>query len=379
MGAGLYLHIPFCLRRCPYCAFFSTVCEGEVPSEYADALIREMRMRKGEKEWPEMDTVYLGGGTPSLLSPRDLTRILQAVRDTFSVSDGAEITLEGNPGTVDGDKLAAFIKAGVNRLSLGVQSFRDDTLNVLGRIHTAEHAVKAFQVARAAGFDNLSLDLMFGVPGETTEHWLETLRLALELKPEHLSLYALTVEEGTALKSAVFRGDIEIPSEDEQAEQCRMSSDLLREAGFIHYEVSNYCLPKKRSRHNWGCWTGKPYWGLGASAHSFDRRKRSWNVSDLADYTDRVLSGEDPTEGEEILGESTGRFERICLGLRTEKGVYLTQRERDYLLSSPQAKQWIEAAFVKATASGIALTEEGFLRADALSVEVAEVFQGIVS
>jgi len=372
-GTGLYIHIPFCVQRCPYCAFFSTVRGSADRAGYVEAVIREMERRAQEKTWGPVSTVYLGGGTPSLLSSHQVGRLLQAARDVLGVRKGAEITLEANPGTMDAMALAGYREAGIDRLSLGAQSFHEDTLKTLGRIHTARQARDSFKDARRAGFENISVDLILGVPREESRSWKETIEIAIHLAPEHLSVYALTVEQGTRWEEEVLSGKRERQSEEEQACLWRQGAQVLLGAGYLHYEVSNYSLPGRQSRHNQGYWTGNPYLGVGASAHRFDGRERAWNVSDLDDYMGQVQQGEDPTEDRERLDDSTLEFERLFLGLRTSTGISLSKEQRVRFKASDPGQALLKEGFLEETMVGVAPTEEGLLRADAMALEVAEV------
>ncbi len=320
---GLYIHLPFCRRRCAYCDFCSYVGrEDEIPA-YVTALCRELC----ERARPDrvVDTVYLGGGTPSLLPTAELARLLDAVGAHCRLASGAEITCEANPGTADYEKFSLLKAAGVNRLSLGVQSLSDRALRALGRIHTAKEAVAAYDSARRAGFRNLSLDLMTGLPGETPAELLETLRGVLALAPEHISAYSLILEEGTPLAASPLRH--EIPDDDAAADAMEMTAAVLEGAGSRRYEISNYAREGYESRHNLRYWRGGEYLGLGVGAYSYLDGVRFGAPRDL----DAYLSGKPlPTVDRETLSRDDLERERVLLSLRLAEGIDLAAYRRDF-------------------------------------------------
>ncbi len=316
---SIYIHIPFCRRRCGYCSFVSSAGrEKDIPA-YVGALVAEIGLRR--RLDMVVRTIYLGGGTPSLLEPSQIEDILEAIRDNYAVRYDAEITLEANPGTVDGDYLRDVRLAGVNRLSLGVQSLDDDELAMLGRLHNASEARQAVSWARAAGFDNLSLDFIYGVPGRSVEKWREMLGEITGMGAEHLSLYALTLEEGTAMAEAVARGEIAAPDPDAAAQEYEMAGEALEGAGYRQYEISNWARPGFESRHNMAYWTGEPYLGLGCGAHSFIDGERRANTGDLDGYMRALGEGHLPEQTAEKLDERTALGEAMMLGLRLNRGV----------------------------------------------------------
>ncbi len=323
---AIYVHIPFCVRRCPYCDFNTYAGLERLQEPYVEALIREVQAYGQKLERPPVPTVFFGGGTPTTLTGDQLHRVLDAVREAFDVLPDAEITSEANPGTVDSARFREMRDAGFNRLSLGVQSFHDDELRFLGRIHSAAEAVEAYRKARDAGFENVNLDLMFGLPGQPLDSWRRTLEKALELRPEHLSLYALTVEEGTPLARWVAEGRVPPPDEDATADMYDLACDLLAETGYRHYEISNWALddPTRdwRCRHNLTYWRYERYLGFGAGAHSFDGHRRWWNVSGVAEYIGKIENGETPVESSEAPDERLAMGEMMMVGLRLlEEGV----------------------------------------------------------
>jgi oxygen-independent coproporphyrinogen-3 oxidase len=310
---GVYIHIPFCQVRCSYCDFNTYAGLGKLIDDYIAALCNEIEGVQGYSA----ATIYFGGGTPSLLSETHLHRVLVACRASFDVSADAEITLEANPGTVTADSLRAMRKLGVNRLSLGAQSLDDDMLHLLDRLHNAQQAREALALARRAGFDNVSLDFMYGLPGQTLDHWRRTLDQAIALQPEHLSLYALTLEEHTPMFQRVASGDVRLPDDDTVADMYTLAEDALDAAGYLHYEISNWSSSVERmSRHNSLYWRRRPYRGFGAGAHSFDGDRRFANVLHPRDYIERMRTTGSALGESETLTPQMARAETMFLGLR---------------------------------------------------------------
>ena len=326
--AGIYLHIPFCARKCGYCDFYSVTDTGRQDA-FQRALTAEIR-RRAHSNWL-VDSIYFGGGTPSLLAPVFFKRLLEILKRAFRIQDGVEITLEANPGTVDFERLAAYRASGINRLNLGVQSFDDAGLRFLGRGHSAAEARAALAAARRAGFDNLGLDLIYGLPDQTLDAWQADLNQALAERPEHLACYALTYAPGTPLMQDHRNGGHERASEDQIAALFDATSQVLCAAGFEHYEISNFAAaPQWRSRHNTKYWTRAPFLGFGPSAHSFDAPRRSWNVADLETYIDRLDRGRLAEEGREVLDKAQEMTETVFLGLRTAAGIDLAAFARRF-------------------------------------------------
>jgi oxygen-independent coproporphyrinogen-3 oxidase len=322
--AGLYLHIPFCTARCPYCDFISTTDLDLLP-DFLVALEREIKLRATDTF--SFDTLYLGGGTPSLLRGEEVARLLGVLRDHFRVLSDTEITLEGNPGSLTPARLTAYLQAGVNRLNIGVQSFQDDHLRLLGRRHSAVQARSAIQEARSAGFTNIGLDLIYGLPGQTAEVWKRDLDLAVAAAPEHLSCYLLTFETGTRFDIRRRKGELKPQEDAAQAELFQLTRDHLDGAGYAAYEISNFARrtspggPDLRSRHNRKYWNHAPYLGLGPAAHSYRHPTRSWNEKGLRRYLKRLAAGELPVADSEILTPTQERMEVIMLALRQAGGL----------------------------------------------------------
>ena len=347
---GLYIHVPFCQRRCGYCDFFSTEGKQKLLPGYLRALIREVRSVGAAGERPRVGSAYFGGGTPSLIDPDRMAMLLQEIRRAFRLSPDAEISMEANPGTVDSSRLARYRAAGINRLSLGVQSADDDELQMLGRIHTYPEAEQAYRDARRAGFANVSLDLIYGLPGQTVATWERTLERALSLAPEHLSLYGLTLERGTSLARLVRRGTLPAPEEDAAADMYELAEEQLAAAGYRHYEISNWAkdgesgieaaskgssgmepmrFPKFACRHNLRYWLNLPYLGLGAGAHGCAAERRYHNVCSVEKYVEKMrneVTRRFPLSPAATLSRMRTREEEMretmWLGLRlTEAGV----------------------------------------------------------
>jgi oxygen-independent coproporphyrinogen-3 oxidase len=315
---AIYIHVPFCRRKCGYCSFVSCAGrEGEIPA-YVAALRREMAARARGETVP---SVFFGGGTPSLLSVSQVGDILMTVREHFNLAKDAEVTLEANPGTVGETYLSGLRRIGINRLSLGVQRFDDGELARLGRIHTGEEAREAFATARRAGFDNINLDLIYGLPGDDREAWRRSLEAAVEIEPEHLSLYALTLEPETPLALAIADGEVAAPDPDTAADQYELAEDILDAAGYGHYEISNWARLGRECRHNLVYWDNEPYLGFGAAAHSSEDGRRYANTNDLDDYL--AAGGLPPLSLDETLDEATRRAETVILRLRQGAGIDL--------------------------------------------------------
>jgi oxygen-independent coproporphyrinogen-3 oxidase len=324
MTLSLYIHIPFCLSKCLYCDFASVPLAGDDLSSYVEGVCTEMALRRNSLEGPAAATLYLGGGTPSLLSPHLVERLLDAARSQYALSSDAEVTLEANPGTVDESRLAAYRRAGVNRLSLGLQSFDDQQLVFLGRVHTADEARSAFAAARRAGFDNIGVDLIHSLPGQSSHDWRQELEEAVALGPEHISAYALTLEEGTPLADAHERQEFSLLENDTAGSLYTLTAEVLTAAGYEQYEIANFARTGRRSRHNQAYWHWTPYLGFGAAAHSFSpipHPGRRWqNPSDSADYLVMMEKKELPDTGITPLTEKEAMSEWLFLALRTTDG-----------------------------------------------------------
>lgn len=318
--AGIYVHIPFCKSRCIYCDFFSTTQLGE-RDKYVDVIKRELEQRKGYLgENTRIDTIYFGGGTPSMLSAEQLCSILDHIRSIYNMAPEAEITAEGNPDDLSVEFLQKIRMGGFNRLSMGIQTFNNERLKFICRRHTADVAMNAVSNARTAGFSNISIDLMYGFPNESLADWIEDIEKALTLSPQHISAYSLMYEEGTRLYDMLTKGLVEEADEDLSLKMYETLINSLEKAGYTQYEISNFCQPDFHSRHNSSYWDGTPYLGIGAAAHSYDGKSRQWNTASLKNYMDGIANNE-PIFEKESLTEEQLYNERIMTGLRTSKGV----------------------------------------------------------
>lgn len=325
---GIYVHIPYCISKCPYCNFSSVAVCPPPEKRYSDSVLNELDyyLKTGSSGGSKLETIYIGGGTPSIFSPQEIERLVSTIKGRFIPSeDDIEVTLEVNPDTVDSGKLAAYGRGGVTRLSIGVQSFSDFELKSIGRTHSARRALDAFNEAREAGFSNIGIDLIFGLPGQRVEGWERTLQKAIGLKPEHISVYGLTIEEGTPFYRRFMRR-AGLPSEEAEATMYERAICLLKDAGYLHYEISNFALPGKTSVHNSRYWADKDYLGLGASAHSYISRpgwgRRWWNAPDPQEYMRAIENAGTARVGEEELCREEAMTEAMMLGLRRlDKGI----------------------------------------------------------
>ncbi len=372
---GVYVHIPFCVAKCNYCTFNSYSGLHHLHRGYTDALIREIELWASNRPPVQASSVYLGGGTPSSLSVDLLGTIIGVCRDSLNPAPDAEISIEANPGTVSATSLSTVRAQGVNRLSLGAQSFDDSVLRLLGRIHTAADAKRAYHLARQAGWDNVNLDLIYGIPRQTLEGWKADLSEAIELHPEHLSLYCLTVEEGTPLAESISRGELPSPDPDLAADMYAYAEESLAGAGYEHYEISNWALAGRECHHNVTYWRNLPYVGFGAGAHSFYGRCRYYNTLSPQEYVQCVMEGREPQAGNERIDETAEKSETMILGLRMCEGVSFPDFEDRFGVSAirtygEQIRVLIDLGLLDATASGIRLTAEGRL----LGNEVFERF-----
>jgi len=333
--AGLYIHIPFCDIKCGYCDFYTvTKCSPQIPS-YLNALTKEIEIYSTDSvvKMLRFETIFLGGGTPSLLSAEQILSLLELIQTRFEFAKNPEVTLETNPNTVDLQKLEALLTSGVTRLSLGVQSFHPEELKFLDRDHSDKESVTAVQNARKAGFENISIDLIFGLPKQKLQFWKKNLEWAVGLDPDHISAYNLTYEEGTPLTTRLQRKEIKILPDETQKQMLLTAIDFLQAKGFEQYEISNYAKPGFESKHNRKYWNGCPYLGLGVSSHSFLNGRRFWNVRNMKAYIAQLTNEALPIEGEENLDGNQRALERVYLGLRQRHGIDLKSFEAEIGIS----------------------------------------------
>lgn len=374
--AGIYLHIPFCARRCLYCDFFSGT-DKKWEEKYVDALIGELELRRDYLGGERVETVYFGGGTPSQLPPEAFARIFEQLYRLYDLDEGAEITLEANPDDLSDAYVQALRCLPFNRLSMGVQSFKDDDLRFLNRRHTARQAREAVQRCQDAGFANISIDLMYGLPGQTVAEWEWSLEAAIALGVQHVSAYHLIYEEGTALHRLKEAGRIVPVSEETSVAMFSLLIDRLTAAGFVHYEISNFGREHFFSRHNSSYWIGRKYLGVGASAHSFDGVSRQWNVASLPGYLEGIGQGRPVVEVEQ-LDRNTRYNEFIITGLRTMWGVSLEAMEREfgrslYIYGMRQAKPYMERGLLEVRDGALRLTREGIFVSDGVMSDLLYV------
>jgi oxygen-independent coproporphyrinogen-3 oxidase len=367
--AGIYIHIPFCKRRCIYCDFFSTT-QSEKKAEYVHALVRELEIRKDYLDNEEIETIYLGGGTPSQLSQEELEEIFAHIYKVYKVTPDAEITLEANPDDLTPEYVAMLRTLPFNRISMGIQTFQEETLKLLHRRHTAQQAIEAFKRCREAGFQNISIDLMYGLPGETLDTWEQDLQQAIALHPEHISAYHLIYEEGTTLWNLREQNKVEEAEEELSLTLFKTLIERLTKAGYQHYEISNFCLPGLHSRHNSSYWTGKKYLGCGPSAHSFDGTSRQWNVSSLDKYLEGIRTGQLDFEIED-LDLYTRYNDFVITSIRTCWGMPLSQLRTNYgetlyNYCLRMAKPHIQQGVLEIKEDTLKLTSEGIFISDGI-------------
>lgn len=368
---GLYIHIPFCRTKCPYCDFYSVTATGLVETFLA-ALSKEMGLYRGV--YAKFDTIYLGGGTPSLLYPHQIEALIDRIRTCFALLPDPEVTLEMNPADWSRDDLRLAREAGVNRLSVGVQSFNDAELDFLGRRHTAAQAAATLENARNAGFDNISVDLMYSLPGQDWTDWQHSLERALEFSPPHLSCYELELKGGTPLGRRADRGEVMTPGEDSLRDFFIRTSEFLENSGYVHYEISNFAAGMDRaSRHNQKYWDHTGYLGLGPSAHSFNGSRRWWNHASIQGYLEDIDAGKAPVAGSEVLSADQLRMEAVFLALRTHNGIDVEEMRMKYgydLLKEKknELNQLIRAGLAEISGGHIRLTRNGMAVADSLTL-----------
>ncbi len=366
---GIYLHIPFCRQACHYCNFHFTTSLHQ-KNELVATLLKEIQIQKNFFLAETIGTVYFGGGTPSLLEIADCKLLIDAIRQNFNVPIDAEITLEANPDDINAAKLLGWKEAGINRLSVGIQSFFEEELKWMNRAHTAEQAKDSLQLAMAV-FDNITIDLIYGSPLLTDEMWLQNVQVAIQFGIPHLSCYALTVEEKTPLHKLIRLNKTKPVDSDKQASQFLLLMQWLRDAGYEHYEVSNFAKPGYRSRHNSSYWKGDKYLGIGPSAHSFNGCTRQWNISNNQRYISSIMTGVLPREIE-VLTEANQLNEYIMISLRTIEGMDLQVIEEKWgakksAMINKQLQSYLHKGLAKRNDTSIKLTDHGMLMADGIS------------
>ena len=365
--AGLYIHIPFCQSKCAYCNFYSVTSVNLIP-QFVAALIKEIKLH--QRQFDAFDTVYIGGGTPSLLSFGQLSEILAAINEFHKLDKEAEITMEVNPGDVSVEYFKLLISLGINRLNIGVQSFDDKILRFLGRRHNANEAHQAIMYARAAGFKNLGIDLIYGVYGQSINLWKKTLAEATTFRPEHFSCYELTLEASTPFYKRYHENKIKKLTEKQQKKFFFTTAKELEKVGYIHYEVSNFARKNNfKSRHNMKYWKHAPYLGIGPAAHSFLENRRWWNVKSAKDYLNNVPQGISPVESEEILTAEQLKLETLFLALRTKDGIDLRAYQKRFRTDLLEEKKMVIESLIN---SKLLELKKGFLRPTLAGMAVAD-------
>ena len=376
--AGIYIHIPFCLSKCAYCGFYS-IPSLKRKDEFLEALKQEIVTRKDELHGEKVGTVYFGGGTPSILKVEEIETILKILHEHFEIDPEAEITLEANPDTLSLDYLVSLRKLGVNRLSIGIQSFFDNDLQYLSRRHDAQHAQQCVAWAKEAGFENISLDLIYGLPTSDADQWNRNLDRFLAMEVPHLSAYALTLEPNSILTKQIEMGKTMPVNEDDAVRDYEILCQRMAQAGFLHYEISNFCKPGMHSRHNASYWFGTPYLGLGPSAHSYDGVTRRWNGSSLEGYVEvrrqKLEDRSQKTDEKEMLTPEQQYDEYVMLRLRTMWGIdlkYLKREmgERFSTYCEQKAQPLIAQGRLSQTREFLYLTDEQMLFADGIAEEL---------
>jgi oxygen-independent coproporphyrinogen III oxidase len=368
--AGIYIHIPFCKRKCHYCNFFS-MASTRYRQLFLDALTEEIWLQRDYLDHKEIRSVYFGGGTPSLLEIDEIRHIQEEIRKYHVVSRDAEITLEANPDDLAADKPAKYLEAGINRLSIGVQSFHDEDLKYLNRIHSVRQSIDAVKLAKEAGFGNITIDLIYGIPGLSESRWEENLQKAFSLDIQHISAYALTVEPKTALDLLIRKQKLPGPVEEETVSQFRILMDRMKKNGFIHYEISNFCRKGFVSLHNSNYWSGEHYLGLGPSAHSYNGISRQWNVASVVEYIDQIKKKERFRESE-ILTKEQKFNEYVMTSLRTMWGCDINKVRQEFGEEPASSIQYLASSYISkgmmTEQKGIyTLTDEGKLFADGIA------------
>ena len=368
---SLYIHIPFCMKKCIYCDFFSVPYDDALVLNYMPAVAHELELRKGLAG--ELKTVYIGGGTPTTIPALSLIRLLGKIRETFSVSPDAEITIEVNPGTIDKEKARALSDAGVNRFSIGVQSFDDKALQLLGRIHTFGDVIKAVAAIRYADIRNISIDLIYGIPGQTMEDWSHAIAMAKELSPEHVSAYELTPEKGTPLNELIAQGKLKKPDEESIIGMYYHAIDSLARGEYRHYEISNFAKQGFECRHNLNYWNRGEYIGVGAGAHGFIADRRVKNVSDIGRYMEALQKGDLAIEESVEISCEEAMRESIFLGLRKTEGLNVAELKEDLGIDvEPAAQELIADRLLESSGGYLRLTREGIVVSNTV---ITELFQ----
>ena len=377
-NGGIYIHIPFCTEKCIYCDFYSLPNQNQNIEAFIKNLCKEIsiRSKKSTIDW-KIDTIFIGGGTPSLLSESDLENIISTIDKNFNLSDLKEFTIEANPGEFDYNKMTSFKLMGVNRISFGFQSLNLDMLKFMSRWHTPEDSISSYKNARKAGYTNINIDMIFGIPGQTLDVWSDNLETIASLDPDHISAYSLTVEKQTPLYNLVQSNRVQMPHENIDLDMFNYTIDFLTEKKYSQYEISNYCKPKKECVHNLHYWKRNPYLSFGPSAHGFNNNIRYWNTRDLNKYMENLNKNNLPDSESEALTQENIFNELILNSLRLERGINLKQIKNNFNIETNQniltkAKEWGKNLIIKSDC--IKLSKKGMPIADEITLDLATSF-----
>tara|TARA_B100001113_G_scaffold334853_1_gene313868 strand:- start:1324 stop:2454 length:1131 start_codon:yes stop_codon:yes gene_type:complete len=370
--AGIYIHIPFCKTKCIYCDFYSVTKRDDSIENFVDCMVKEIKLNKTRLKNTTYDTIFFGGGTPSVLTENQLGKILNALYEFYNIDEDAEVTLECNPGEITFEKLSHFRKIGINRLSIGFQSFSEKNLKFLGRLHSSEQSISTFNHARKAGFDNINIDLIYDIPKQKLKEWKNDLFLGTSLEPEHISAYSLTVEKNTALHSMVKNKTVIMPSEEVDKKMFLSTINYLEQKNYMHYEISNFSKKNKKCKHNLHYWRLEPYLAFGPGAHGFDGIKRWWNKKSIDYYLNKLENDELPIESEEILSPKNAFNETIMNGLRLIEGAkikklnsYLDMDIKEHL--EPYMEKW---PYINNNGKNLTVKKEGLLFTDEIITDL---------
>ena len=371
MAEFLYIHIPFCVKKCLYCDFLSVPYDGGLAERYVDALCCELKLRK--RSLGELKAVYVGGGTPSILSDSGLKQLFDCVKDNLRVSPVAEITVEANPGTLNESGIRRMLSAGINRISMGVQSFNDRELKALGRVHSADEARLSAELIKGSGLENLSLDLMYGIPGQTLGTWQKTLAAAVGLSPSHISAYELTPEKGTPIYTYISSGSVSLPDEDVVIEMYEFAIDYLASAGYDHYEISNFAVPGAECLHNLNYWNRGDYVGAGAGAHSFVQGMRSANAGNIEEYLSRLNDAVLPDGDPHLVSPPEAAKEFLFLGLRKREGIDIREAADKGIDITTRCREMFDRGYLTAKGTRVSLTGKGLVISNTVIVRLFEL------
>jgi len=370
--AGIYIHIPFCKTKCIYCDFYSVTKRDDSIENFVDCMVKEIKLNKTRLKNTTYDTIFFGGGTPSVLTENQLGKILNALYKFYNIDEDAEVTLECNPGEITFEKLSHFRKIGINRLSIGFQSFSEKNLKFLGRLHSSEQSISTFNHARKAGFDNINIDLIYDIPKQKLKEWKNDLFLGTSLEPEHISAYSLTVEKNTALHSMVKNKTVIMPSEEVDKKMFLSTINYLEQKNYMHYEISNFSQKNKKCKHNLHYWRLEPYLAFGPGAHGFDGIKRWWNKKSIDYYLNKLENNGLPIESEEILSPKDAFNETIMNGLRLIEGAeikklnsYLDMDIKEHL--EPYMEKW---PYINNNGKNLTVKKEGLLFTDEIITDL---------